>query len=100
MFVLWQDRKSSNGGATTDSLKFELLELDDSAVDNQKTRIQNEIKSRQNNVHENVAKNNKSKFWNKLRKTYVKKTDPLNKEGTNVFSLMGIRNLLRQYKKT
>lgn len=41
-----------------------------------------------------------SKFWNKLRKKYIQKTNPLAKKGAQVFSLMGIRNLLRQYKKT
>lgn len=34
MIVLWQDSKASNGGTTTDSLKFELLELDDDNLDN------------------------------------------------------------------
>ena len=41
-----------------------------------------------------------SKSWGRLRNNFLRNTDPLNKNGYNVFSLMGIRNLMRQYKKT
>jgi sodium/potassium/calcium exchanger 6 len=97
MFVLWQDSKEEDGNVTTDSLKFELLELDDSKIDNQKTRIQNEINQSKQSA---LTAPKSNKFWGKLRKQYVKKDNPLKKKATNVFSLTGIRNLLKQYKKT
>jgi hypothetical protein len=96
MIVLWQDRNAKEGGSSAESLNFELLPLEDSKLDNQKTKIQNEL----DESKKSLMTGGKSKFWNKLRKTYVKKADPLKKKGAQIFTLIGVKNLLKQYKKT